>query len=503
MELSSPFLHNALVYRVDFDITSRPYRAAILALASLACLNPIDYRNGGNPDTNFYCAIYYRAAAEAIATKDVASLMYASYIMAILNCAYEPCSWTRLVHCAQFCRTVHAFLDDQVSERYSHWVLELWYSLVRIACEQYWFKRSRSFLFDIWWWHGYASTAPLSGVKCFTTRTVISFREEPNHERAVSTLMEIREISAPFIYLGCDTQIQIRNGLFDFHVLFENFLYQARNSESIRRVDSTRELLHDTIVHVITLIERLPLHGTLLHDWFRCYYAVTAKTTSWCDSVNSEETLVKAVDTILLYASSRMLVKLFSHDLDPNEADQVEACTSALATVHLIWSAREILSKTHPSLIRRTLFWAGLILYKANNSRGNCPPLSGAYIRKVKTISNNVSGLLIFFAVTSIGSSFANCFLVSWRVHKIVLRGMQYGQSNSRGSDLWISHSRSLPGFVHPKLDSGKLKSNLRVGTLTAITTKTSGNRSSRRPDVLELSCSNAVVKIMKCPTPN
>jgi len=43
---------------------------------------------------------------------------------------------------------------------------------------------------------------------------------------------------------------------------------------------------------------------------------------------------------------------------------------------------------------------------------------------------------------------------------------MQYGQSNSRGSDLWISHSRSLPGFVRPKLDSGKLKSNLSVGDL-------------------------------------
>src|SRR5277367_6694989 len=131
-----------LVNRLDFDITSRPYRAAILALASLACLDSIDYTKGGNPDTNSYCAIYYRAASEAVATRDVTTLMFASYIMAILNCLYEPCSWAVLVHCAQFCRTVHAYLEDQVSTTDCVWVIELWYPVVYAAYERYWAGRN-------------------------------------------------------------------------------------------------------------------------------------------------------------------------------------------------------------------------------------------------------------------------------------------------------------------------------------------------------------------------
>ena len=98
-------------YRLDLDTTFRPFKAAILALASLA-------RHGRrNYDTNSYYNFYLKGASalKAIANDNLTSLMYASYVMAILHCLYETSTKLVLVHCAQFCRLVDVIFHGDLS----------------------------------------------------------------------------------------------------------------------------------------------------------------------------------------------------------------------------------------------------------------------------------------------------------------------------------------------------------------------------------------------------
>lgn len=116
-------------YNVDFDLNSRPIRAAILALASLE-------RHGERrDDADSYYTVYYRAASDAVVMKDVTSLIYASYVMAIVNCLYEEHLPDVLVHCTQFCRALRAASDkDLLGEECS----TMWQSVVLAAYERHW-----------------------------------------------------------------------------------------------------------------------------------------------------------------------------------------------------------------------------------------------------------------------------------------------------------------------------------------------------------------------------
>lgn len=170
-----------------------------------------------------------------------------------------------------------------------------------------------------------------------------------------------------------DVRIQLSNNLFYLQILYENFLFQANSVTESRVVtktpNSSRESLHTVLVQIIELIERLPRRCSLLDAWFRCYSTIST-VTDLSDDASCYAAGLHSCEITMLYSSARMLIGLVRSDPDFREV-----CNSALATVRLIWSARSLFAeRTCHAVLRRSLFWAGIILYKGDDFRGNGYP---------------------------------------------------------------------------------------------------------------------------------
>ena len=362
------------LYRLDFDIASKPFRAATLALASLA------FNGERQDDTNSYYTMYINASNEALAVKDVVSLVYASYVMAIFFCLYEHSTEEVLVHCTQFCRVVEAILEREIPETERLWLIKLWHSVVRSAYHHYWVHQNLECFGTVEARAIAAKHADHSSFRIFHSEIPIDRRWRENN---INTFLEILRISTPFASPEgpcLEIPIQLQNDLLYLQIYLENFLFQTTFNDSSPPHNLSTEPLYKVLVQIVAFIETFPSRASLLADWFRCYnmtQAVTNKveiesfhSSTICRTVR--QTLLGPLDLTMIYGSSRLFIKLLSSDLDKDEDDAVEACNLALATVELIWATRWMtLETTYPALIRRSLFWAGLILYKGNNARGN------------------------------------------------------------------------------------------------------------------------------------
>ena len=366
--------HNVVYLRHhNFDITSRPIRAAILAFASLSL--PTDCKE----DTYAYYGVYYRAASESIATKDVVSLMHASYVMALVSCLHEATTHDALIHCAQFCRTVQPCAERPgVSPKERSCLKGLWSDVIRTAYLYYWFDQHR---------HELNEAAVWSRTDIFLE---VNRRDEPRDYGAsdrlsgLNDLAEILTISLPFVYADTaqcfDPFVQLYCNSIYMQVYLEQRLFEACVTREVAASASTKSL-HSILVQIITLIEHLDRPPCVLREqWLRCYSAISISSfpdlgfnhdaICNCDAISCSA--FWDIGLTILYISSRLLLNLLCCDLDRNE-NEVEVHKSALATIHLLRLAESEFSKEagHSALLRRTLFWAGLILYKRADPQGN------------------------------------------------------------------------------------------------------------------------------------
>jgi len=130
------------------------------------------------------------------------------------------------------------------------------------------------------------------------------------------------------------------------------------------------------------LVEQLSPCTTLLDQWFSVYdtvstapYLIDTITSDAPPAFKCRCLQLKFLDPLsiaMLYGSSQLFLKLLrSYDLDHNEDDVLETCNLALATVLLIWSNKMMVPETtYPALVRRSLFWSGIVLFKGGVSIG-------------------------------------------------------------------------------------------------------------------------------------
>ena len=368
----------SIVYidRPHFDITSRPVRAAVLALASLSM--PGDKQ----ADVDAYYTIFYQAASESIAKSDVVSLMYASYVMAILSCIHETSTYNAIVHCAQFCRTLKPFSERGLSATERYFVKGMWNCVVRSAYFRYWF--------DQYYRHGVATFLPYPS----DHKIKIYRREIPGSEYTASSrwnnladLAEILSISASFLdsdvvqrFDPIDLQI-FHNSIY-IQILVECCLFESLLTEQTA-APPPKKILHSMLIQTIDLIDQSAWTFSQIEVWRRCFTALSATNPS--DLPSNQDSIGRSVkktcpnpgnfDIAVIYITSRLLLKLLCSDLDQNKSDELEARRTALATVHLFASATsQFLLREETgfsAILRRTMFWSGLVLYKMKDTKGN------------------------------------------------------------------------------------------------------------------------------------
>jgi hypothetical protein len=366
-------------YSIDLDVASRPMMAAALALASFA------QHGERNDDTDSYYTLYLKAASvfKAIANKNLSSLMYASYVMAILYCLYEQSTQEVLVHCAQFCRLVDVNFQG---EKDRSWLIALWHSVVRSAYHHYWVQQNLDCFGSV---DARAITVKHADLSIQIRRPDLVI-DSQWRQLSLNTLLDILRISAPFTStedVSLDTSTHLHNSLLYFQIYLEYFLFQAATRPELKAVHHTSaEQLRTILVRIVSMIEHLPQCTTLLEEWSQGYQMIlvapnmidfeNAGSSSICKCKCLQLRFLDPLSITMLYGSARLFVKLLSsYDLDHNEDDVFEACNLALATVHLIWATKTMVSETtYPALVRRSLFWSGIVLYKGGNSVGNANP---------------------------------------------------------------------------------------------------------------------------------
>ena len=369
-------------YNIDLDTSSRPIMAAALALASLA------QHGERNDDTDSYYDHYLKAASakKAIASNNLSNLMYASYVMAILHCLYEQSTKDVLVHCAQFCRLVEIIFQGELSEKDRSWLIALWHSVVRSAYHHYWVQQNMDCFGNV---DARAVTVKHADLSIQISRPA-PVTDGQWRRKSLNKLLDILRISAPFasVEAAClDIPTHLHNNFLYLQIYLEQFLFQASLDPEANPAGHTSVApLVAILTQIIDLTELLPQCVTLLDEWSRCYDMISVATNLFevADSASISKCkclqlrLLDPLSITMLYGSARLLVKLLScNDLDQNADDVAEACNLALATVHLIWSTRMTASEaTYPALIRRSLFWSGIVLYKGGNRIGMCihPP---------------------------------------------------------------------------------------------------------------------------------
>ena len=368
-----------------FDITSKPFRAAILAFASLAM--PKERHANTNDDTNAYYAIFYRAAAEAIDKKDVTSLVYASYIMAMIGLLYEASTYNALAHCSQFCRALLPYSERGLSVKEWAWSSRAWRLILWSACSRFWFdqyhRRWHEHSFRV---HYKGNDFLFNGFRRRSCGDAAAWSRSPN----LNKLTEILIISDAYMHQRdaewfSPYQTLFINAIY-MQIYIEKCLFDALYTQQMA-ASSFTETLHSALVRNIDLIEntRWPRPVDRLDDWLRCHETISGMTLpdptpdlnhnptgTPGDSqvVYSDDTWV--VDLFNVYICSRMLLNLLCCDIDHKTEDESETLRSALATVYVLSSTVSQFSR-YPgpaALFRRSLFWAGLILYKAGHRQG-------------------------------------------------------------------------------------------------------------------------------------
>ena len=285
------------LYRLNFDINCRPFRAATLALASFAWHGP------NHRDTNSYLNLYYTSALESITVKDVWGLMDASYIMAIFTCFSRHCLKDIVIHCVQFSRTVSAVLA--ISPDNPDWMVELWYSVVSTV---YYYHRLNQL-----------------------QRPSIHYYGASERIASLTALLDCLRLNASIAcpksgHVNRDSESRLKVYLFYIQVCFEHFLVQhdfAGGSDGFHAISLSKELLVRILRATVEFLERLPVECTSFKPTLKLYafscetsYVNSNLLTSPPSSRPFKPTRFNNLDIFEIYWSSRLLLNLLRLDID-------------------------------------------------------------------------------------------------------------------------------------------------------------------------------------------
>ena len=363
----------APLYRIDFPISSPPFRAAVLTLASYLM------RSKPHDDTLNYYAAFCMCAQKAIQNGELVDLVYASYFMLMYARLSRDSIETVFVHGLQFCRSMQALFSNRESfsvEELS-WMIRLWQSVIWTLYYLH--------------WHLYAwADADLSVAGQVT---VVAGQDADrnitpsDYVTMGGTLKELTKAldSSSFALLpdSCLDKAalhrRLESLLIHMQVYFEVFLSQAglRADYGIIRTNQTaRDQLRSILEEIINLIRCIPGITTYLNDVLQNIdrYLATAYHPAEDDGFANFFALNRSdrsrperddIHAALIYYSAQLFLHLLDSDID---YDSIRAMTlvycSAFALCRICFDFGRIDGR-NCSIIKRSLFWAGLVLTKS------------------------------------------------------------------------------------------------------------------------------------------
>ena len=357
--------HGAIeLYQVtDFNCCSSiSFRSAVFVLMSYLKNN--DPSDTSEPsDTSLYIAKYRREAQTCIDNGSLLELVYASYVLTIYGIVGGESVQMAMKCCDHFCKCVVALTRKQKGT--DDWIEMLWRDVLSAL---YYVHRDlivfKSSLECVVQWETLVGTS-----YCL----LVSEEDIANLPLSMTTEKICHKIKSLSIYM-------------QFYI--DLFLIRVNFTEQEAETKVARDRLHNILDRIIRLVSHLSNISDYIHHAYRMEPGVSpindgTAANTFLDFAAVEpralkagtEPLVRDTALALLYAFARLIKNMLELTVDFDEKVNSEIYHSAFAICRLC--ANLSIEKPMQSwLVKRSLFWAGIILTEAKFPQGYIPFLS-------------------------------------------------------------------------------------------------------------------------------
>ena len=336
------------------------YRFAILVLMSFL-------KNDGRNETPRYLAHYYREAQKCINASSIREVVFASYIVAVYSLIGGQTLQMALEHCGRFCSAI-LHLERTTTKKGEEliWIETLWQDL----------------LSSLYYLHR-------DGVLSIPAEDIQRLTESLGKLQGLVNICSpllVSETEISRLPLSMTTEVvcnKIRALAICMQFNFDHFLFRAAHTSL---ADETRSL-RSQLCSILDRIIRLISHLSNIADYIYHAYATTPDADSQISCRTSAflnfpdvtprglrsfaEAKVRDTALALLYAFARLVKSILEQPNVVDEGVSTDVEQSAIALCRLCATIPAAPSTTMYTLIvKRTLFWAGLILTESKSPLG-------------------------------------------------------------------------------------------------------------------------------------
>ena len=352
------------VYNVCQSHSSLLLRTAIMVLMSYLKNNTCDR------ETMQYLEQFYGEAQNSIAADSVLEIVYASYIMAVYSLVAGDSLKTAFVYCLQFCRSLAVLVTNSsmVGPQELSWIEMLWQEMMSSL---YYIHRDSLF-------HGVGPRARLEEslgylrqILALSSYLLPSEEEITKLPLSMSTEVICQKIVSLSIYM----QLYLDYFLFRKNCIDGGF--GSADDEIIVRAE-----LMDILEKIVQLIPHLSNIPDYIHHAYLIPSDLTAGSAAndFLHFPNIQPRGLKSaaragerdIALALLYAFARLLKNMLDINIDANEEASTDIDQSSIALCRLCASfpRHSLEGPMARLLIKRSLFWAGLILTESKFAAG-------------------------------------------------------------------------------------------------------------------------------------
>jgi len=338
--------------------TSTLYRTAALVLMSYIKNNDTSETS----ETANYLVKYRREAQQCIENAFLVELVYSSYVVSIYSIIGGESVQMAIRYCHQFCKSFVALtrkqntVDDWIELLWRDILVSLYYvhrDTVLINC----LSNVAPSMESVMQWEGLLDTS-----YCL----LVSEDDIDNLPLSMTTEKICHKVESLSVYM---------------QISLDQFLIRVNNSEDAEETKLARDRLYSVFYRILRLVSHLSnISDYIYHIYHMEPYSspineLTGNTFLQFTEVQprglreTAEPITRDTALALLYAFARLLKNMLEPSADVDEKIKSEIYRSAIAICRLcanlpIGSFKETL------LVKRSLFWAGLILTESKLSPG-------------------------------------------------------------------------------------------------------------------------------------
>ena len=352
------------LYNVGISHSSNLYRFAILVLMS--------YLNDrSNSDTFEYLGQFYQQAQKCIDSCSVLEVVYASYVVAVYSLIGGVSIEMAIDNCHQFCRSFVALRPWMIDDDELLWLETLWQ---KVLSSLYYVHRD-SILFN-------GIGEPLGSMES------IEHLQQLLH-RSSSLLPPKEDISELRLSMTTEWICQKVISLSVYMQFYlDHFLFRVTFKAGAEGTRSLRAGLRDILGRIIQLI----IHVSSIRDYIHNAYSIQSEllvdssydgpTNDFLYFSDVQPRGLKSADPkerdtalALLYTFARLIKNMLepAADFDEKATTDIHHSTIALCRLCASFPTCSFNTPIVTLLVKRSLFWAGMILTKSRFLQGKAP----------------------------------------------------------------------------------------------------------------------------------